>query len=183
MSESKLDFSVRSIPDSWAAAAEDAPKPPDDVRVGQSGFHRLPTGTRPDLVTGTLTGIAMTVIAGTAWYLNGVNGVFTGTAADFVMSILLGVLIAIAVRLGAGPSGPELRVGVGAALFVTTILSVAFAVTREEFTALNRRSPSFGEVEDLVTAYYLSRFTIIAAWILGLVVMSYMTFALKHRRR
>ncbi len=183
MSENELDFSVRKVPDSWTAAAEDAPQPPVAGRVEQSGFRRLPTGTRPDLVTGALTGIAMTVIAGAAWYLNSVNAVFTGSAVEFLMSILLGALIAVAVRLGAGPAGPELRVGVGAGLYIAAILSVPFAVTREQFTALNRRSPSFAEVEDLVTANYLNSFTTVAAWILGLVVMAYATFALKHRRR
>ncbi|MFW2382858.1 MAG: hypothetical protein ACN4GZ_13965 [Acidimicrobiales bacterium] len=183
MSESKLDFSVRNVPDSWTMAAEEAPQPPDDVRVRQSGVRRMPTGTRPDLVTGALSGIAMTVIAGAAWYLNSVNAVFTGRAVVFVMSVLLGALIAVAVRLGAGPAGPELRVGVGATLFIIAIFGVAFAVTREQYTALNRRSPSFGEVEELVTTFYLNDLGTIVAWTLGLVVMAYSTFALKHRRR
>jgi hypothetical protein len=134
-------------------------------------------------VTGALTGIAMAVIAGAAWYLNGVNAVFTGSVAQFVISILLGALIAVAVRLGAGPAGPELRVGIGAGLYIASILGVAFAVSREQYTALNRRSPSFAEVEELVTANYLNSFTTVAAWILGLAVMAYTTFALKHRRR
>ena len=180
MSDSNLDFSVRSVPDSWTAAADEAPKPSEDRRLRQPGFRRLPTGSRPDLVTGTLTGIAMTVIAGAAWYLNSVNAVFTGRWVVFILSVLLGVLIAVAVRLGAGPAGPEQRVGVGAALYVIAVLGIAFAVSREQFTALNRRSPTFGQVEDLVTTFYLNDIVTVAAWILGFAVMAYTTFALKR---
>ncbi len=182
MSEPNLDFSVRNVPDSWTAAAEDAPQPSDDVRVRQSTIRRMPTGTRPDLVTGALTGIAMTVIAGAAWYLNSVNAVFTGRGVVFFMSVLLGALIAVAVRLGAGPAGPELRVGVGAALYLIAILSVAFAVSREQYIALNRRTPSVGQVEELVTTFYLNDLVTVVGWLAGLVVMAYTTFAIKRWR-
>ncbi|NNE96396.1 MAG: hypothetical protein HKN24_10245 [Acidimicrobiales bacterium] len=183
MSDSNLDFSVRNVPDSWSIAAEDAPKPPEGPAITRSTVRRMPTGTRPDLVTGALSGIAMTVITGAAWYLNSVNAVFTSTPVVFVLSILLGALIAIAIRLGAGPAGPELRVAVGAALYVVAILSIAFAVSREQYTALNRRSPTFSQVEDLVTTFYLNDVSTVVAWILGMMVMAWTTFALRHRRR
>jgi hypothetical protein len=183
MSESNLDFSVRNVPESWTAAADEAPESSNDPILNRSGFRRLPTGSRPDLVTGALSGIAMTVIAGAAWYLNSVNAVFTGRGVVFVLSVMLGALIAVAVRLGAGPAGPELRVGVGAGLYVTAVLGIAFAVSREQYTALNRRSPTLGQVEDLVTTFYLNDMVTIGAWIAGFVVMAYTTFALKRRLR
>ena len=184
MSEGKLNFSVRNVPDSWHAAAEEAPKSDSTgSRQPTRSRHRIPTGTRPDLVTGALSGLAMTIVAGAAWYLNDINAKFTSIPAVFVFSIVFGALVAVAVRIGAGPAGPEMRVGIGAALYLSGLFFIAFFVAREQFGALNRRSPSFNEVETLATDLYLSNVFTLAAWIVGLGVMSWTTFALKHRRR
>ncbi len=183
MSETNLDFSVRNVPDSWNEAAKDAPEPGEGRVDNRRAGRRLPTGSRPDLTTGTLSGIAMAVITGAAWYLNDINGVFTSGLADFVAASLMAALIAIAVRIGAGPAGPEMRVGIGAALYIVAILGVAFAVSREQFVAVNRRTPSFGELETLVSSLYLNSFVTVASWIVGLAVMGWSTFALRHRFR
>ncbi len=184
MSEGKLNFSVRNVPDSWHAAAGDAPKSDGTGPATPSRTrHRLPTGTRPDLVTGALSGLAMTIVAGAAWYLNDINSKFTSGPAVIGFSIAFGALIAIAVRIGAGPAGPEMRVGIGAALYLSGLFLIAFFASRERYSALNRRSPSFQEVEDIVTALYLNDLAAVVGWIVGLGVMGWMTFALKHRRR
>ena len=59
MADSKTTFSIRDIPDSWVDAAAEGPvgSPGPLVERRRSG-RRLPTGTRPDLVTGALTGTA-----------------------------------------------------------------------------------------------------------------------------
>lgn len=184
MSEGKLNFSVRNVPDSWNAAAEEAPQAdPSRTTTSLKARHRIPTGTRPDLVTGGLAGIAMTIVAGIAWYLNDVNGKFVGAVPVLIFSIVFGALIAVAVRIGAGPAGPDMRVGIGAALYLAGLFFIAFFVSREQFSALNRRSPSFAEVETLATSLYLSNISTLFGWFVGLGVMGWTTFALKHRRR
>lgn len=184
MSDGKLNFSVRNVPDSWHAAAEDAPQSDDTAAdVSARTRHRMPTGTRPDLVTGALSGLAMTIVAGVAWYLNDINAKFISGLAVLVFSIAFGALIAVAVRIGAGPAGPDMRVGIGAALYLAGLFLLAFFVSREQFSALNRRSPSFSEVETLATDLYFGQVTTLMAWVVGLAIMGWTTFALKHRRR
>ncbi len=179
MADSNLQFSVRDIPESWTEAAAEGPEatPGPLVDRRQSG-RRLPSGAKPDLVTGMLTGIAMTVISGAAWFSINLSGSYRGPW----LAVLLGALVAISVRLGAGPAGPEMRLTVGAALYIISLVSTTFVIIRGNYIALYGRAPTFGQTEDILTMDYLTEPVVVAAWLLGLALMCWSSFALKRFR-
>ncbi len=179
MTDSKTTFSVRDIPESWVDAAAEGPvgSPGPLVERRRSG-RRLPTGAKPDLVTGALTGIAMTVISGAAWFTVDLSGTYTGPW----LAVLLGVLVAIAVRLGSGPAGPEMRMTVGAALYIAGVLATTAVIVRTTYTNLYGRAPSAGQIEDIITSDYVTRPLVVLAWVTGLAVMAWTSFTLKKFR-
>lgn len=171
----KDNFSVRTVPESWRAAAAEAPKAEPGPLVDRSRRgQRLPTGLRPDIVTGTLTGIAMAVISGAAWYSLSVGAIYRGPW----LAVLMGILVAVSVRLGAGPAGPEMRMTAGATLYVLSVIVTHYFIARQDHITLFREQPSAAQVEDILTSQYLSEPVVIVAWIVGLLAMGWCTFAL-----
>jgi hypothetical protein len=175
MADKEFNFSVRNVPESWSEAAADAPRAEPGPLVDRGRrSQRLPTGLRPDIVTGTLSGIAMAVISGAAWYSLSVGGIYRGPW----LAMLMGLLIAVSVRLGAGPAGPEMRITAGAPLYVLSVIVTHYFVARQDHMSLFRDAPSAAQVEDILTRDYLSSPMVIVAWIAGLVAMGWCTYAL-----
>lgn len=179
MPETNFDFSVRSVPDAWSDAAKEAPQGTPGPLIDRGvGRHRLPSGIRPDLITGTLTGLAMTVISGAAWFALDVGGIYRGPW----LAVLLGFLIAVSVRLGAGPAGPEQRATVGGVLYLVAVVATTYFIVRENYANLYRRDPSETQIETIFTDEYLSDPLTVLAWVLGLAVLLWASFTLKSKR-
>lgn len=178
MPETNFDFSIRSVPEAWSEAAKEAPRGTPGPLIDRGvGRHRLPSGMRPDLLTGALTGTAMTVISGAAWFALNVGDIYRGPW----LAILLGALIAVSVRLGAGPAGPEQRATVGGALYLVAVLMTTYFIVRQNYSSLYRRTPAENEVESIITSEYLSDPVTVVAWVAGLVVMLWLTFVFKSK--
>lgn len=176
--EFNTDFSLRTVPDSWASAAEDGEILGDALPLRRKRIMpRIPTRDQPDMFTALLAGVAMAVAGGWAWFhYETVNGVQAPWLAP-----CLALLVAAAVRLGSGRGHPDQRAAVAAVIYLVTLLTVSYLVERYYLRGL------FGPLgRDWAgdTSLLRNRFShpeTVLAWIIGFLLSIQFSY-LGHRR-
>ncbi len=95
----------------------------------------------------------MAVISGAAWYSLSVGVIYRGPW----LAVLMGLLIAVAVRLGCRPRRTrDADLTAGAPLYVLSVIVTHYFVARQDHMSLFRDTPSAAQVEDILTRDYLS---------------------------
>lgn len=130
--KSPYNFDLGSAPDTWWNAAEDAPEGGEGPIKAKRYVKVMPRKADLDLMTALLAGLAMVGICGTTWYLLETNDRVTSPW----MIPILGVFIALSVRLGGGAGSPDIRALVSGVLYVGTLVGVAYFIERFHLSAV-----------------------------------------------
>lgn len=142
-----LDFSTSTAPESWFEAAAQAPKGDEQRPFVQPGvLPVLPVNNRIDLLMTALTSVAMSVVAGYAWYQMDASG----TLRTPWLAVALGVLIALAVRLGGGKGDRGSRAIVAGTFYTVTLVAVTCLAARHNWTVLYGDNGLVSFEEDLM---------------------------------
>ncbi len=157
-----LDFSTSTAPESWYEAAAQAPKGDEPRPFAQPGvLPVLPSNHRIDLLMTALTSVAMSVVAGYAWYQMDASG----TLRTPWLAVGLGVLIAVAVRLGGGKGDRGSRAIVAGIFYTVTLVVVTCLAARHNWTVLYGDNGLVSYEEDLMRR--IADPITLAAWALG----------------
>lgn len=141
-----LDFSTSTAPESWFEAAAQAPKGEERPFTQAGMLPVLPVNNRIDLLMTALTSVAMSVVAGYAWYQMDASG----TLRTPWLAVALGVLIALAVRLGGGRGDRGSRAIVAGTFYVVTLVAVTCLAARHNWTVLYGDNGLVSFEEDLM---------------------------------
>lgn len=157
-----LDFSTSTAPESWFEAAAQAPKG-DEQRpfVQPSVLPVLPVNNRIDLLMTALTSVAMSVVAGYAWYQMDSSG----TLRTPWLAVALGVLIALAVRLGGGKGDRGSRAIVAGTFYSVTLVAVTCLAARHNWAVLYGDNGLVSFEEDLMRR--IADPVTLVAWAIG----------------
>lgn len=133
MSDNKpiQDISIRSTPEEWLEAERQSPQDGSFSIVDvQRRFRLLPSGPRADsfsVIFGCLLGA---ILAGGLWY---VGEAVESLNANWV-SVAVGVMLAVLLRVTSGRLPGSLRAGVALSVYLVVALLAAFVWARIEVT-------------------------------------------------
>jgi len=127
-----LDFSTSTAPESWFEAAAQAPTSEEHPFTQAGMLPVLPSNNRIDLLMTALTSVAMSVVAGYAWYQMDASGILRTPW----LAVALGVLIALAVRLGGGKGDRGSRAIVAGIFYAVTLVAVTCLGSRHNWAVL-----------------------------------------------
>ncbi len=176
MTNTSLDFSMGSVPDSWHDAAVDGPEM-DYSPLNSAKKKRLrvaPSLEQVDMVTASIAAIAMSFVGGVLWFALETRGHVDSPW----LAVALGALVAAAIRLGGGRANPEMRATLAVVFYLVTLLVSIYFVERFDYILTYGSAPGLNATEN---AFVRDRFTdpeTVLAWVAGLVVaiqVSYMT--------
>ncbi len=177
-SETTFDFSIRSVPDEWKDAAEQAPELDAGIMRAKRTVRVRPSTERVDIMTSVIAALAISGVTGVAWYLFETRGVSDSP----LLAILLGLVISIAVRLGGGPGDPDIRATISFIFYLTTVLAVAYMVERYDYQVTYRATPNLDQTEYWIVRDRLKEPTVILGWAAGLVLSTQISYVTRERR-
>ena len=172
-----FDFSIKTAPADWNEAAPAQPDQRAVSRPKQTTTKKLPSGKQADLFSASFIGIAVCLTSGVGWYLleNRWNRSIWWAPA------IIGLLIALAVRISAGAQAPGLRCGLALALYSVTILGAGVALARKHLIA--QFAPvDFRSLESQFQFDLLSRGESVAGLIAGVVAIVVLSIGLSDQR-
>ncbi|MFT7599385.1 MAG: hypothetical protein ACI8TP_002316 [Acidimicrobiales bacterium] len=172
-----FDFSVRNAPETWLEAAVEAPEGDDLPLHRKRMVGRLPARYEIDTLTACIAALAISISIGASWYLfetrNALNTPW--------ISVVLGVFIAVAVRLGAGPDLPEVRATMSVIFYLGTILLVSYMIERTQFIQIYGSSAAIAGGERGLVRDRLTQPETVVAWGLGLLAATQLSYLLRKR--
>lgn len=172
-----FDFGLRTAPDSWHAAADDAPEGDPTPLRRKRYVGTLPVSTQMDYITSFLAALAMSAIFGTFWYLIETN---RGMRNPW-LAVGLGVLVAVAVRLGGGPRHPDTRAVISVVFYLSTLFVVSYLVERHYHISLWGSGSSFDGSEQGLVKFRLTQPETLVAWCIGLAATVQISYLLRRR--
>ena len=175
--DAAFDFDIRSAPETWKEAAVDAPEGDANPLRRRRVVGDLPIRYEIDTVTASLSAMIVSIVAGTAWYMVEVENALNSPW----VSVVLGALIAVAVRLGAGPHLPEIRATLAVIFYIVTVLAVAYMVERTQFIAIYGNEAAIAGGERGLVRDRLTEPQTVAAWTLGLLTATQVSYLLRKR--
>lgn len=180
MTDIETDYSLRNTPNSWNQAAEDADIMPDSSPLGRRRvMPSIPEREQSDIVSGTIFGGLVALTGGWLWYQGEVASV--GQLAW--VAPLLGVALAVVIRLSAGGRDSDVRATLSAVLYLLTILAVAYLVERAQFIETYGNATQFWNSNAALIRNRISEPWTITSWIIGLVLAIQLSYSLGNRRR
>jgi hypothetical protein len=172
--KTELNFSLRNVPDSWNHAAEEAPEADNSPLRRKRLVGQLPQRYDVDVLSATVAGVAMAVVSGAAWYFLEIrNAMVTPWLAA-----VLGLVIAMAARLGAGRHHPEVRATISVIVYLTALFTVAYMIERHQFVSPYGAEASIAGGERGLVRDRLTQPLTLLAWSVGLGItaqISYLT--------
>lgn len=158
-----LDFSASSAPDSWFEAAAQAPKG-DRRPLRQPGMAVLPDGRTADLMTACLAATTVSGLFGVGWYLVDISNVLRSPWP----AVLLGVLVALAIRFGGGRYERETRAALAALFYLVGLSTVVLLQARHAYVDIYGSASSLSVFEQELLHTRLADPWNLTAWALGL---------------
>lgn len=172
-------FSMKSVPDSWVEAQHDAGGFDNTPLKMERTVNVIPIRQDADAVTGTVAALAMSVITGLVWYLGETGGAITSPW----LAIPVGMLIAVAVRLGTGPDYGDLRATISVIFYILTVFITAFFIESRDYLLVFGERPGFAELQTELVRDRLTRPTTMIAWVVGMIATLQTGFALNTKRK
>lgn len=172
-----FDFSVRTAPNEWSDAAADAPESDEKPLYRKRVVGDLPHRYEFDGVTSSISALAISIAVGVSWYVLEINNALQTPW----ISVILGLLIAVAVRLGAGPHVPEARATLSVIFYIATLLTVAYMIERYQFVAVYGTDASIAGGERGLVRDRLTQPGTVAAWAIGLLTTIQASYLLRKR--
>jgi hypothetical protein len=156
------DYASQPIPTSWTEAAAEAPESGHQRRRKKSEQAPIPEVTSLDMFTACLAAVAAAIFSGFMWYEAQMRG---ATSPWFV--VLLGIAIAVAVRVGGGREDPNARAVLSLMVYLATSSLIIFLVARVTYLELYGSRPGLTDFEQELLHSKLTGLSAIAAWITG----------------
>jgi hypothetical protein len=172
----ELNFSLRNVPDTWNEAAAEAPEGDNAPLRRKRIVGQLPQRYEVDVLTATIAGLSLAVISGVTWYLLETRGAMTSPW----IAVAMGVVIAMAVRLGAGRNHPEVRATISVILYLSGVFIVAYLIERHQFVRLYGGEASIAGGERGLVRDRLTQPLTLLAWSLGLFVSVQLSYILRR---
>lgn len=171
-------FSVRTVPESWVAAQEEAGGNDVTPLKKDRPVRVVPIRQDADALTGSVAALAISVICGVFWYLYETGGV--GDSPWIVIPV--GMFIAFAVRLGTGPDYSDLRATIALIFYFLTVFGTAFFIESNDYLVVFGERPGFAELQTELVRDRLTRPMTMLAWLVGMIATLQTGFALNRRR-
>ena len=172
-------FSVRSVPDSWVAAQEEAGGLDTKPLKKNRPVRIVPIRQDADVLTGSVAALAISVICGVFWYMYETGDV----GHSPWLAVPAGMLIAFAVRLGTGPDFSDLRATIALIFYFLTVFCTAFFIESHDFVLVFGERPGFAELQTELVRDRLTQPTTMLAWLVGIFATLQTGFALNRRQR
>jgi hypothetical protein len=180
MTNIETNYSVRNAPEAWGAAAAAAEliatedtSPLRRKRI----LPRIPIRDDADLVTSIVGGGILAVIVGWAWFEHET----TTLGQSPWIALILGVIVAIGVRLGNGPHHADVRATLSSVIYLLTLLAVAYMVERHSYLSVYGSADSFWAGDMYVLRNRIGQPEIMGFWVLGLIGTIQTSYLLRRR--
>ncbi len=170
-------FSVRTVPDSWVEAQKDSGVPDPTPLTSRRSIGVVPLGGEADVLTGTLAGLAISVVVGVSW--------FAFESQDVVnspwLAVLAAVLIAVGVRLGVGADHSDIRATISLIFYIVTLFVVAYFIERYDYLRVYGVPPGFQEAQTELVRDRLTEPRTLLAWSIGVFANLQTGYLLRRR--
>lgn len=172
-------FSLKTVPDTWVEAQSEAGGADNTPMKKDRAVNVVPLREEADAITGVVAAFCMSVMTGTCWYLYEINDVLTTPW----LAIPVGVLIAVAVRLGSGADHSDVRATIALIFYILTVFVTAFFIESHDYELVFGRSPGFDELQTELVRDRLTQPATMIGWIAGLFAVLQTGLALSNRRK
>jgi len=172
-------FSMKSIPDTWVEAENDAGGADNTPLVKNRAVNVVPIRQDADALTGSVAALTMSVMSGTCWYLYESRDVVTSPW----LAVPVGVLIAMAVRLGTGSGHGDVRATISLIFYILTVFITAFFIESRDFLLVFGERPGFSELQTELVRDRLTQPMTMVAWMFGLIANLQTGFALTAKKK
>jgi hypothetical protein len=171
-------FSLKTVPDTWVEAQEEAGGIDNTPIKNNRAVNVVPFRDEADAITGIVAAFCMSVITGTCWYLYEIEDVLTTPW----LAIPVGVLIAVAVRLGSGPDHGDVRATIALIFYILTVFITAFFIESHDYQLVFGRRPGFADLQTELVRDRLTQPATMIGWIVGVFAVLQTGFALSNKR-
>lgn len=157
-----IDYSRQQVPQSWTEAASEAPGAGLSYQSAGAGKgHRVRAipGPRADIFTAFFATAAVSMAGGVAWFQAFIRG-----ATYPWVALVMGLAIALALRLSIGPRDGQTRAMMGLLFYLVTASLVVFLITSHTYADLYGTRPSWGQFEDELLRSRLTNPLFLLAW-------------------
>ena len=161
-SPDSLDFASQPVPDEWLEAEAEAPQLDSQRRRPREMRRTPPVATSLDMFAAIVAGAATSIVFGYGWYELQMSGFTTPWVA-----VVLGAVIALAIRLGGGREDVQARSMVALLTYIATASVVVFIIARSNYISLYGARPGLTNFEDELLHSRLTEPETILAWLLG----------------
>ena len=178
---SKLDantFSMKTVPETWIEAEGEAGGNDNRPLKKDRPVNGMPIREDADALTGVVAAFAMSVITGVVWYLYESNDVLTTPW----LAVPVGVLIAVAVRLGTGPNHSDVRATISLIFYILTVFVTAFFIESRDYLIIFGERPGFKELQTELVRDRLTQPMTMVAWVVGMIANVQTGLALNARK-
>lgn len=179
MDEGQFDFSVRELPQAWLDASQEAPK--GDGRPLSSKLRKskksLVSERRIDLFGALVGALAISVVTVAAWYGAETGDVWVSPWAP----VLVGLVIGVGVRLGAGKPEPSQRASIAVFFYLMAAIAALYLIQRHRALAFLDEA-GLDIVEQRIIRGYLRDLANVSGLLLGGIAAAGVNLVTKLRR-
>ena len=173
-----LDFTTSNIPDSWHAAAGQAPGGGlSSAGHGGERMRRMPSRSSLDLFSAALAGTVGSGLLGLGWWYLESSGLLIAPW----LALAVGATLALLVRAGGGADDPGTRAIVSVVFYLVTSSTVIVLVAREVFAAAYGSDPGLAEFEQSLLHSRFAEPLAVVCWVGGAVVAAQLSRLLRRR--
>lgn len=171
-------FSMKTVPDSWIEAENEAGLVDHTPLKKERAVGVVPIRQEADVLTGFVAAFCMSVVTGLCWYLYESRDVITTPW----LAVPVGVLIAVAVRLGTGPNHGDVKATISLIFYILTVFVTAFFIESRDYLLVFGHRPDFDELQTELVRDRLTEPMTMVGWIVGMIANLQTGFALNARR-
>lgn len=172
-------FSMKTIPETWVEAENEAGGSDNMPLLKTRAVNVVPIRQEADAITGSVAALAMSVMTGICWYVYESRDVVTSPW----LAVPVGVLIAVAVRLGVGTNHSDVRATISLIFYILTVFITAFFIESRDFLLVYGDRPGFYELQTELVRDRMTQPTTMVAWIVGMIANLQTGFALGAKKR
>ncbi len=177
-SEQRFDMSSDAIPSSWHEAATHAPQGTAKPLQKPGAVRAMPSGKGVDAFTATLVGAVVSIISGYLWFEIEMS---TGKPYTWI-AMVVGVAIAIAVRIGGGPPDHQIRATISMLFYLVTSVTALFLIGRANYAETYGESAGLLDFENQLINTRLSDPLSALALAMGAVMAVVISYAMRRNR-
>lgn len=170
-------FSMKTVPESWIDAQNEAGGVDNTPLQKDRAVNVVPIRQDADVITGVVAALAMSVVTGLVWYLYESRDVLSTPW----LTIPVGVLIAVAVRLGSGPDHSDVRATISLIFYILTVFMTAFFIESHDYVLVFGERPGFSELQTELVRDRLTQPITMVAWLVGMIANLQTGFALNRK--